>query len=83
MQPDPALKPRDAGTIPAPPTQAKAVYCNRESITTDVGDERIIELGLPLVVRSGGREGALEYPPNVVFNYHPADDKYLPGKSKN
>lgn len=79
-QPDLTLKPRDAGAIPSPPPQAKAAYCNRETLMPHAGDQRLIKFGLPLVIRSGGREGVLEAAPGVVFNYHPVGDKYLPGR---
>jgi hypothetical protein len=46
-----------------------------------VGDERVVKLGMPLVIRSGGREGVLEATPNVLFNYHPVGERYLPGKA--
>jgi hypothetical protein len=45
-----------------------------------VGDERVLKLGLPLAVRSGGREGVLEVNPTVLFNYHRVGEQYLPGK---
>jgi len=83
MQPDVALKLRDPAAIPTPPAQAKAAYCNRETLMTYVGDERAVKLGLPLVIRSGGKEGVLEANPTVMFNYHPVGDKYLPGKAAN
>lgn len=82
-QSDLALKPRDPGSIPSPPPHTKAVYCDREAITTDDGDERITEMGLPLVIRQGDRVGVIEYPPKVVFNYHWADGKFLPGSEPN
>jgi hypothetical protein len=47
-----------------------------------VGDERVVKLGLPLVIRSGDREGVLEADPTVLFNYHKVGDKYLPGKAQ-
>ena len=80
-QPDAALKPSDPKPLPAPPTQTRAAYCDRDTMMTYVGDERLIKLGLPLIIRSGGREGVLEYPPQVVFNYHPNGDHYDPGKA--
>jgi hypothetical protein len=42
----------------------------------------LIKLGLPLVIRSGGSEGVLEYPPTVMFDYHLVGDKYLPGRPR-
>lgn len=50
---------------------------------TYVGDERVVKLGLPLVIRSGDREGVLEAAPTVLFNYHKVGDKYLPGRAQN
>jgi len=41
-----------------------------------------VKLGLPLVIRSDGREGVLEADPTVLFNYHRVGDAYLPGKAK-
>lgn len=79
-QPDPNLKPLDRKPLAPPPAQAKAAYCIRKTIITDVGDERFIELGLPLVIRSGDREGVLEDPPKVTFSYHRVGDRYFPGK---
>src|ERR1700721_1712215 len=80
FQPDPALKPRDTGPLPSPPAHTKAAYCDREAVTTGDGDERITLLGLPFVIRQGDRIGVLEYPPKIVFNYHWADGKFLPGR---
>jgi hypothetical protein len=82
-QPDPALKPSDPAPLPTPPAQAKAAYCVRDTIITNVGDERLIKAGLPLVLRSGEREGVLEYPPQVRFDYHRDGDRYLPGRPEN
>jgi hypothetical protein len=79
-QPDASLKPSDPGPLSQPPRQAKAAYCERDTMMTYVGDERVIKLGLPLVIRSGGREGVLEANPTVLFNYHRVGDQYLPGK---
>jgi hypothetical protein len=45
-----------------------------------VGDERVIKLGLPLVIRSGGHEGVLELNLTVLFNWHRVGEQYLPGK---
>jgi hypothetical protein len=50
---------------------------------TYVGDERVLKLGLPLVIRSGDHEGVLEAPPAVLFNYHRVGEQYLPGKVEN
>lgn len=47
-----------------------------------VGDERLLKLGLPLVIRSHGREGVLELNPTVLFNYHRVGDQYQTGKSE-
>lgn len=48
-----------------------------------VGDERVLKLRLPVVIRSGGREGVLEATPTVLFNYHLVGEQYLPGKVDN
>jgi hypothetical protein len=79
-QPDALLKPSDPAPLSAPPVQAKAAYCERDTMMTYVGDERILKLGLPLVIRSGGREGVLEVDPTVLFKYHRVGEQYLPGK---
>jgi hypothetical protein len=81
-QPDSLLKPSDPAPLSNPPPQAKAAYCDRDTLMTYVGDERVLKLRLPLVIRSGGREGALEATPTVLFNYHRVGDQYLPGKAK-
>ena len=49
------------------------------AIMSYVGDERLLERGLALVVRSGGREGVLEANSSVMFNYHRVGDRYKPG----
>src|SRR6267154_1944892 len=67
QQGDPALKPADPKPLAPPPEQAKAAYCDRAELKIYPGDKRFIELGLPLVFRSGGREGVLEYPPKITF----------------
>ena len=82
QQPDPTLKPLQPGPLPVPPDRTKAAYCKRDSIVTQIGDERVVEMGLPLVIRSGDREGVLECPPKIVFDYHPEGDHYLPGKGE-
>jgi hypothetical protein len=82
-QPDALLKPSDPAPLSEPPPQAKAAYCERDTLMTYVGDERVIKLGLPLVIRSGGREGVLEATPTVLFNYHRVGEQYLPGKVEN
>jgi hypothetical protein len=79
-QPDALLKPSDPAPLSAPPLQAKAAYCERDTMMTYVGDERVLKLGLPLVIRSGGREGVLEVDPTVLFKYHRVGEQYLPGK---
>jgi hypothetical protein len=79
-KPDPLLKPSDSASLPKPPRHAKAAYCDRDTIMSYVGDERVIKLGLPLVIRSGDREGVLEANPTVLFNYHRVGEHYLPGK---
>ena len=80
-QPDQALQPSDPKTLATPPAQAKAAYCVRDTMASYVGDERMLKLGLPLVIRSGDREGVLEANPTVLFNYHKVGDKYLPGRA--
>ena len=80
---DSSLKPSDPEALPPAPAKAKAAYCDRDTMMTYVGDECVLKLGLPLVIRSGGREGALEVNPSVLFNYHPEGDRYLPGKGAN
>ena len=82
-QPDALLKPSDPAPLSAPPPQAKAAYCERDTLMTYVGDERVLKLGLPLVIRSSGREGVLEATPTVLFNYHRVGEQYLPGKVAN
>ena len=79
--PDVSLKPSDAAPLPTPPPEAKAAYCDRDSLLTYVGDERMLKLGLPLIVRSGGREGVLEVN-SSAFSYHRVGDRYLPGKAE-
>jgi hypothetical protein len=79
-QPDALLKPSDPAPLSAPPPQAKAAYCERDTIMSYAGDERVLKLGLPLAIRSGGREGVLEVNPTVLFNYHRVGEQYLPGK---
>jgi len=81
-QPDSSLKPSDPAPLSKPPSQAKAAYCDRDTLMTYVGDERVVKLGLPLVIRSGGREGALEATPTVLFNFHRVGDQYLLGKTQ-
>ena len=78
---DPALQPSDPKPLATPPADAKAAYCERDTIMSYVGDERVVKVGLPLVIRSGGREGVLEAAPAVLFDYHKVGDKYLPGKA--
>jgi len=82
-QPDALLKPRDPGQTPTPPPHTVAAYCDREGIVSDDGDVRITEMNLPLVIRQGDRVGVIEYPPKVVFKYHWADGKFLPGAEPN
>ena len=79
-QPDALLKPSDPAPLSTPPHQAKAAYCERDTMMSYVGDERVIKLGLPLVIRSGGHEGVLELNPSVLFNWHRVGEQYLPGK---
>jgi hypothetical protein len=80
-QPEPSLKPSDPAPLPKPPSGARAAYCERDTINTYLGDERLLALGLPLVIRSGGREGVLEVGPSALFNYHLVGKQYLPGRS--
>jgi hypothetical protein len=79
-QADQELQPSDPKPLPTQPVQAKAAYCMRDTMMSYVGDERVVKLGLPLVIRSGDKEGVLEANPTVLFNYHKVGDKYLPGK---
>jgi hypothetical protein len=79
-QPDQMLQPSDPKPLASPPGAAKAAYCARDTMMSYVGDERVINLGLPLVIRSGEKEGVLEADPTVLFSYHKVGDKYLPGK---
>jgi hypothetical protein len=79
-QSDRSLEPSDPKPLSSPPAQAKAAYCVRDTLMSYVGDERVVKLGLPLVIRSGDREGVLEATPSVLFDYHKVGDKYLPGK---
>ena len=79
-QPDALLKPSDPAPLAKAPPLAKAAYCERDTMMSYVGDERVIKLGLPLAIRSGGREGVLELDPTVLFSYHRVGEQYLPGK---
>lgn len=81
-QPDASLKPSAPAPLPTPPKAAKAAYCDRDTLMTYVGDERVLKLGLPLVIRSGGREGVLELAPTVLFDFHRVGEQYLPGKAE-
>ncbi len=81
-QPDSSLKPSDPAPLSKPPPQAKAAYCERDTLMSYVGDQRVLQLRLPLVIRSGAREGVLEVNPTVLFNFHRVGDQYLPGKDK-
>ena len=80
-QPDDALKPLDPGPLPTPPKLARAAYCVRATLLTNVGDERVVKLGLPLIIRAGDKEGVLEANPTVMFDYHKVGDRYLPGRA--
>jgi TonB family protein len=80
--PDVSLKPSGPAPLPVPPPGARAAYCDRDSLLTYVGDERVLKFGLPLILRSGGREGVLEVDTSV-FNYHRVGDQYVPGKVEN
>jgi hypothetical protein len=81
-QPDQSLLPSDPKALAIPPAQAKAAYCVRDTMLSYVGDERMLKLGLPLIIRSGDKEGVLEANPTVLFNYHKVGDKYLSGRAK-
>ena len=81
-QADSSLKPSDPAPLSKPPPQAKAAYCDRDTLMSYVGDQRLLQLRLPLVIRSGAREGVLEVNPTVLFNFHRVGDQYLPGKDK-
>ncbi|HEY2684106.1 MAG TPA: hypothetical protein VGI93_11390 [Steroidobacteraceae bacterium] len=76
------LKPSDPAPLAKPRSTAKAAYCERDTMMSYVGDERLLKLGLPLVIRSHGREGVLELNPTVLFNYHRVGDQYQTGKSE-
>ena len=80
---DASLKPSDPAPLPQPPAGAKAAYCDRDTLMIYHGDERVLKLGLPLVIRSDGREGVLELAPTIIFTYHPVGQEYLPGKVEN
>ena len=79
-QSDPALDPLNPKTLATPPAGAKAAYCIRGTLMTHKGDERLVRLGLPLIIRSGSREGVLELAPNVLFHYRRVGERYLPDK---
>lgn len=79
-KPDAALKPSDPSPLPSPPPDVKAAYCDRDTLMTYVGDERLLKLGLPLVIRPDDREAVLEADPTAVFHYHPVGTRYLPGR---
>lgn len=80
-QPDAALKPSDPDTLAQPPANARAGYCVRDTLMTYVGDQRMLEHGLPLVIRSGKREGVLQADPTVIFKYHKVGDRYRPNEA--
>jgi hypothetical protein len=82
LQADRQLAPLNPAPLPSPPKTARAAYCIRDSLITDVGDERLVKLGLPLVIRSGDKEGVLEANPTALFNYHKAGDHYAPGRGR-
>lgn len=81
-RPEPSLKPVGSEPLPKPPVLARAAYCVRPTMMTYVGDERVLKLGLPLVIRSGSKEGVLEASPTVMFNYHKVGDRYFPGRAR-
>lgn len=84
LQPDPALSPLAKALPAAAPPNAKAAYCIRDSIVTQVGDEQVLKrYGLPLLIREGDREAVLEYDPSILFDYHREGDRYLPGARMN
>jgi hypothetical protein len=72
-QPDASLKPSDPAPLSGPPPDAKAAYCERDTLFSYVGDERMSKRGLPLIIRSGSNEGVLEYFPGSppVLKYQP------------
>jgi hypothetical protein len=45
-QPDSSLKPSDPSPLSKPPPQAKAAYCDRDTMMSYVGDQRVLQLGL-------------------------------------
>ncbi len=81
-QHDAALHPSEAKPLPPAPQGAKAAYCIRDRFTSNENDRRLLALGLPLVIRSGEREGVLEDAPRVTFEYHldANSENYFPGK---
>jgi hypothetical protein len=82
-QADPSLDPLNPKPLAAPPAGTKAAYCIRGTLMTDKGDERLVQLGLPLIIRSGSREGVLELAPSVLFPYRRVGERYLPDKAAN
>jgi hypothetical protein len=81
-QPDASLKRSNPAYLPKPPPDAKAAYCERDTLYAYVEDNRIIKLGLLLIIRSGSNEGVLEYfpgPPPTFFKSHRVGDRYLSG----
>jgi hypothetical protein len=83
-QPDASLKPSAPVPLSKPPPEAKAAYCDRDTPMRYPGDNRMIKIGLPLIMRSGGTESVLEYSPSAppaFFKYHREGNRYLPGPS--
>ena len=78
QQADPSLKPSNPAPLAKAPQMAKAAYCIREGMVIEAGDERLLAMGLPLVIRSGAREGVFEVWPRVQFNYHRSGDPRSP-----
>ena len=78
--PDTKLKPRSLEPLATTPADARAAYCAREKFTIADGDTRLIQMRLPLIIRTRSTEGILELVPEVQFNYHKVGERYLPGR---
>jgi hypothetical protein len=81
MQPDETLQPLNPAPLPTPPKTVRASYCIRDTMVAYVGDERLLKIEFPLVIRSGHRKGVLEADAAVVFDYRWVGDRYVPGKA--
>ena len=78
FQADPGLRPlKENYPLPTPPQRAVAAYCDRDSIVFGEHDYRVIRLGLPLIIREGGRVGVLSYPPQVSFDWEFEKGRYV------